>query len=145
MPTSSTSYDPISGEVRRLCPARQWMQLHLAHWMLHYRIDGIRMDSVNNVRNYDFVGEVTATARERWRQRWAHETGAGGADERFLVVGEELAVPLDLLRQGRLDGLWNETFKRGVRRAILGETADFAPGDFAASVHGLDRLPAAGL
>jgi 1,4-alpha-glucan branching enzyme len=130
-------YDPISGETRRLCPARQWMQLHLAHWMLHYRIDGVRMDSINNVRNYDFVGEVTAAARERWRQRWADETDAGGADERFLVVGEELAVPLALLQQGRLDGLWNETFKRGVRQAILGEAADFAPGDFAASVHGL--------
>jgi pullulanase len=131
------SYDPIGGEVRRLCPARQWMQLHLAHWLLHYRIDGIRIDSVNNVGNYDFVGEATAAVRERWLQRWAQETDAGGADERFLVVGEELAVPLDLLRQGRLDGLWNETFKRGVRQAILGEPADFAPGDFAASVHGL--------
>ncbi|HET9766486.1 MAG TPA: alpha amylase, partial [Thermoanaerobaculia bacterium] len=135
-------YDPIGGEVRRLCPARQWMQLHLTHWMLHYRIDGIRIDSVNNVRNYDFVGEATAAARECWLQRWADETDGGdvaeaGADEGFLVVGEELTVPLDLLRQGRLDGLWNETFKRGVRQAILGEPADFAPGDFAASVHGL--------
>jgi len=135
-------YDPIGGEVGRLCPARQWMQLHLAHWMLHYRIDGIRVDSVNNVRNYDFVGEMRDAARERWRERWADEAGdAAGeqaaADERFLVVGEELAVPLDLLRQRRLDGLWNETFKRGVRRVILGESADFAPGDFAASVHGL--------
>ena len=135
-------YDPMSGEVRRLCPARQWMQLHLAHWMLHYRIDGIRVDSVNNVGNYDFVGEMKDAARERWRQRWADAAGAlrddeAAGEERFLVVGEELAVPLDLLRQGRLDGLWNEIFKRGVRRVILGESADFAPGDFASSVHGL--------
>lgn len=135
-------YDPISGRVGSLCPARQWMQVHIAHWMRHYRIDGIRMDSVNNVRNYDFVGELKDAARERWRRRWTDEAGqqagdAGAADERFLVVGEELAVPLELLQQGRLDGLWNETFKRGVRRVILGEPADFAPGDFAASVHGL--------
>ncbi|HEV8239966.1 MAG TPA: alpha-amylase family glycosyl hydrolase [Thermoanaerobaculia bacterium] len=136
-------YDPISGAVGRFCPARQWMQLHVAHWMRHYRIDGIRMDSVNNVRNYDFVGELKDAARESWRQRWAEEAGEphagdmGVADERFLVVGEELAVPLDLLRQRRLDGLWNEIFKRGVRRVILGETADFAADDFAASVHGL--------
>ena len=29
-------------------------------------------------------------------------------------------MPLDLLRQGRLDGLWNEDFKRMVRNAVLG-------------------------
>jgi hypothetical protein len=43
------------------------------------------------------------------------------ADERLLVVGEDLAVPIDLVRQHRLDGLWNEEFKRMVRCAILGQ------------------------
>lgn len=130
-------YDPIGGEVRRLCPARQWMQLHLAHWMLHYRIDGIRVDSVNNVRSYDFLEEMKDATRARWRERAAEQgLDRGAADERFLVVGEELAVPLVLLEQQRLDGLWNEIFKRGVRRVILGEVADFAP-TFVQSVHRL--------
>src|SRR5207247_5513035 len=56
------SYDPLTGLTQRLCPARQWLKLHIAHWMLRYRIDGIRMDSVNNVRSYDFVQELTAGA-----------------------------------------------------------------------------------
>ncbi|HET9815150.1 MAG TPA: hypothetical protein VFQ33_05265, partial [Xanthobacteraceae bacterium] len=43
------------------------------------------------------------------------------ADARFLVVGEDLAVPIDLVRQHRLDGLWNEEFKRMLRCAILGQ------------------------
>ena len=30
-------------------------------------------------------------------------------------------MPLELLTQNRLDGLWNEPFKRMVRHAILGE------------------------
>jgi len=47
-----------------------------------------------------------------------------GADERFLVVGEELTLPLDLLRQQRLDGLWNDSFRALVRAAILGQNAD---------------------
>src|SRR5439155_18264282 len=40
---------------------------------------------------------------------------------KFLVVGEELSVPQELLRQNRLDGLWNENFKRMVRSAVLGQ------------------------
>jgi 1,4-alpha-glucan branching enzyme len=119
-------YDPISGETRTISPARQWMKLHLAHWMLHYRIDGIRLDSVNNVRNYDFVQEVTTLARSLWHERWEQEeTSAHGASERFLVAGEELSVPMALLDENRLDALWNETFKRGLRQALLGRPADF--------------------
>ena len=37
------------------------------------------------------------------------------------MVGEELAVPLELVTQHRLDGLWNEEFKRMLRSAILGQ------------------------
>ena len=109
-------YDPISGQDALVSPARQFMKTHLAHWVTFYRIDGIRVDSVNNIDNYDFVGELKDYARWLWRRR-------GGQDDRFLVVGEELSLPGALLHQGRLDGLWNEAFKRTVRCAILGQTA----------------------
>jgi len=46
-----------------------------------------------------------------------------GAEARFLVVGEELTLPAALLRQNRLDGLWNEDFQTRIRAAILGEGA----------------------
>src|SRR6185436_13902347 len=42
---------------------------------------------------------------------------------RFLVVGEELSVPLSLIQQNRLDGLWNEKFKQIIRQVILGKNA----------------------
>src|SRR5262249_21204532 len=51
----------------------------------------------------------------------------GGRDDAFIVVGEELSVPLDLVRQHRLDGLWNENFKRMIRNAILGHNDDKEP------------------
>ncbi|MGH2351773.1 MAG: alpha-amylase family glycosyl hydrolase, partial [Chloroflexota bacterium] len=113
-------YDPLSGERGPLFPARALMKAHIAHWMDHYRIDGLRLDSVNSIDNYDFVGEVRQFARARWRQR-------GGADDRFLVVGEELSVPSALLAQGRLDGLWNERFKQLARQVLLGRNADDEP------------------
>lgn len=118
-----SSYDPIAGGTAHLVPARQLMLAHMARWMHDFRVDGLRLDSVNNVANWDFLSSFTATARALWRERWHN---AAGADERFLVVGEDLSVPLDLVHQRRLDGLWNERFKRNVRAAILGHSADGA-------------------
>lgn len=106
-------YHPITGKKERLVPAREYMKLYLTHWMEYYRVDGWRLDSVNNVANYDFIQEFKETARSLWEKR-------GGSGDRFLVVGEELSVPLALLAQNRLDGLWNEKFKQIVRQVILG-------------------------
>ena len=125
---SLESYDPISGETKKLVPARALMTAHLARWMLDFRIDGIRMDSIPNIGNYDFVEEFKNSARHLWQLRWDEQGHArAGADERFLVVGEDLGVSLDWIRQNRLDGLWNEIFKRMVRSAILGQNDESEP------------------
>jgi len=122
------SYDPIEGRRGVLVPARQLMRAHLARWMLDFHIDGLRLDSVNTIMNYDFVQEFKDDARALWKARWREQGhDPGGADERFLVVGEELSEPLALLQQGRLDGLWHENFKRIVRQVILGRNVDFEP------------------
>ena len=122
------AYDPIAGGTARLVPARRLMLTCLARWMLDFRIDGIRIDSVPNIMNWDFVQEYKDLARAIWRSRWlAQGLLAQGADERFLVVGEDLAVPIDLLHQNRLDGLWNEEFKRMVRYAIMGQNDEKEP------------------
>ena len=114
-------YDPISGNAQSIVPARQWMKTFLVHWMMFYRADGVRMDSVANYNNWDFIQEFKDLAREIWRKRWREQNpDFVGADERFLVVGEELAVPLGLVQQNRLDGLWNENFKHLLRSVILG-------------------------
>jgi pullulanase len=123
-----SSYDPVSGSMKDMVPARQLMQAYLARWMVDFRIDGIRMDSIENIGNWDFVGEFKNHAREIWRSRWETENpDAAGADKRFLVVGEELAIPIALITQNRLDGLWNENFKRMVRSAILGQSDEKEP------------------
>jgi pullulanase len=115
------AYDPITGQSARLVPARQMMKAFITRWMLDFRIDGIRMDSIENVSNWDFIGEFKDLARQTWNDRWAKQGLGAGADERFLVVGEELSLPMDILAQHRLDGLWNERFKSLVRSAILGQ------------------------
>jgi pullulanase len=121
---SVATYDPVSGQVRALFPARQLMLTYLTRWMRDFRVDGVRMDSVENVANWDFVQSFKDLGRALYRQRWI-DVGlnpAAGADARFLVVGEELSLPSGLLRQNRLDGLWNEDFQTRIRAAILGES-----------------------
>jgi pullulanase len=116
-----TGYDPLSGAASAtLVPARAYLQTYLLRWMADFAVDGIRMDSINNIANWDFVQEFKDRARAAWQAR-------GGMDGTFLVVGEELSVPLALVRQRRLDGLWNEEFKRMARNAVLGRNDDKEP------------------
>jgi pullulanase len=109
-------YHPITGKCDRFVPAREYLKLYLIHWMSYYGVNGLRLDSVNNIGNYDFVQEFKDLARQIWLEK-------GGEGDRFLVVGEDLSVPLALVHQNRLDGLWNEHFKQILRRVILGKLA----------------------
>jgi pullulanase len=116
-----TTYDPISGQVKEISPARQHMLTFLTRWMQDFKIDGIRMDSVENVANWDFIEQFKDTAHEQFAKRYP----AAGADakNKFLVIGEELEMPRELLTQHRLDGLWNERFQIFMRAALIGENA----------------------
>jgi pullulanase len=124
-PRNRPSYDPLSGGIGGEAPARALMYTQIERWMRDFHIDGIRMDSVENVSNWDFVGAFKDRARDLFKKRWQSAGLApAGADERFLVVGEELSRPSGLLTQGRLDGLWNDGFRARIRAAILGQTND---------------------
>jgi pullulanase len=115
-------YDPVSGIQANVVPARQLMLTYLTRWMRDFRVDGIRMDSIENIASWDFVQAFKDRAHALFADRWAAEGLGAGSEERFLVVGEELWQPLDLLSQRRLDGLWNDRFRSLVRAAIVGES-----------------------
>jgi pullulanase len=114
-------YDPISGATRDgVYPARQFMLTYITRWMQDFHVDGIRMDSLENVANWDFIQAFKDYARQLFTARWV-EAGLGGdADAQMLVVGEELSDPLELITAGRVDGLWNYHFSGLVRSAVLG-------------------------
>jgi pullulanase len=122
------AYDPISGQVKPIAPARQLMFTYLTRWARDFHIDGIRMDSVENVANWDFVGDFKDLGHRLFQQRWnEQESDSTKASDHFLVVGEELSLAFDLLKQRRLDALWNDAFRVYVRAAIVGENADGEP------------------
>jgi pullulanase len=123
-----TAYDPVSGDVKPIAPARQLMLTYLTRWARDFHIDGVRMDSVENVANWDFIGEFKELGHRLFKERWNEQKlDPAKADEHFLVVGEELSLPFDLLNQRRLDALWNDAFRVYVRAAIVGENADGEP------------------
>jgi len=119
--SSSPLFDPITGNrISGLCPARRHMIAHLFYWMHFYHIDGLRLNSLNNFGSWDFIKDVRTETRRYWNQLASSFLSPAEANERFLVVGKELSVPKELL--SRIDGLWNEDFKRMVRRIILGQS-----------------------
>ena len=121
----ATTYDPITGTVSTFAPARNLHLVAQERWMNDFHIDGYRIDSVENVANWDFLRQFTDAARTRFRARCAtHGLSANDADARFLVVGEELSLPFDILSQSRITALWNDRFREWLRSAVLGIPAD---------------------
>ncbi|MDB9311492.1 alpha-amylase family glycosyl hydrolase [Spirulina sp. CS-785/01] len=115
-------YEPLTGERDRFVPGRELIKVAIAHWMEQYHIDGIRLDSVNNIANYDFIQEIRDFAHGHWQDQGKQSKTEHNPDH-FLVVGQDSNVSLSLIHQNRLDGLWNENFKQIVRQVILGENA----------------------
>ena len=121
-------YDPITGaNPAAVVPARAFLKLAVERWIRDFHVDGLRLDSIETVANWDFLGEY----RDHARATFAEVCGsAANAQDHFLVVGEELQVPLAILKQtadgqpgqNRLDALWNETWKQRIRAAILGQS-----------------------
>jgi pullulanase len=119
------AYDPLTGTAHDHFPARSFHLTALTRWMRDFHVDGLRLDSIETVANWDFVGSYAALGRELFRERWqAAGLPPGDADARFLTVGEELNLPLDILTQGRVDALWNDNFRKYLRAALLGNNAE---------------------
>ncbi len=112
-----SGYDPVSGSKTTLFPSRAFLKAYLFHWMTYYHVDGLRLDSVNNIKNFDFLQEVKDLSRAIWKDR-------GGRDDNFLVVGESIPIQQAMLEQKRLDSLWNEEFKNIVKPAVVGRNAE---------------------
>jgi 1,4-alpha-glucan branching enzyme len=127
------TYDPVTGDRGRHYPARRFLMTHIERWIRDFRVDGIRLDSVVNYKNWDFIKQFRNHARGVWLDHATNGPGAipaGQAEEaeaRFLVFAEELGMPGRLIRERYVDGLWNEYFKRLVRSAILGRNHESEP------------------
>jgi len=53
-------HDPVTGQSNQgypFVPARRFMMAHISHWIDFYHIDGIRIDNVAGIDNWDFLFE----------------------------------------------------------------------------------------
>lgn len=116
-------YSPTEGVRQDIYPSREFMKAMLRHWLGFYHIDGVRIDSVKTTGSWDFIEEFSRTGRKHWRKRCAaQQLSEVSADGRFIAVGEILDdhEEPELVRQHRADGVWNDSFKRRIRHALLG-------------------------
>lgn len=113
---NTNAYDPQSGNVRNVHPSWSFHQAHLTRWMSDFGVGGLRLDSVNNIGSYDFIKAYKEAAWSLYRSRYPSSSNA-----KFLVIGEELSVPLDMVTSGTLNALWNEPFQGRIRAALLGQ------------------------
>jgi 1,4-alpha-glucan branching enzyme len=118
-PEVTTSYDPETGKVTTVHPSWAFHKGHLHRWMTSFGVDGLRLDSINNIANYDFIKAYKESAWAIYNSRYSSPDPA-----KFLVIGEELSDPLDLITSGTLNALWNEPFQGRLRATILGESTD---------------------
>lgn len=119
-----TTYDPLTGNNQTFAPARNFHYLALKRWLRDFHIDGWRIDSVETVANWDFIGKVTDYGREDFRERCAAQgMSQDEADARFLSIGEELNQPMELIKQRRVTSMWNDKFRERLRAAVLGQNA----------------------
>ncbi|EJT72355.1 hypothetical protein GGTG_09221 [Gaeumannomyces tritici R3-111a-1] len=125
--TGDGGLDPTRGALR---PAWEFHKLALARWMTDFGVCSLRLDSVNNIGNWDFVRAYKERAWQLYRDRY----GSGARDDGFLVIGEELSMPLDMVRSGVLDALWNEPWQERARSLLLGEAGAHDGGSFEATV-----------
>jgi 1,4-alpha-glucan branching enzyme len=121
---SVKTYNPSTGYTESFCPSWEFHRTQLRHWMSDFHVDGLRLDSVNNIGNWDFIRTFSKDARDLFRKRY--KSSGDDPDGRFLVIAEELAVPLDMIKTGTIDALWNETFQGLLRASILGQSIDNA-------------------
>jgi len=115
---TTQTYDPESGTPQSVHPSWAFHRSHLARWMADFGVGGLRLDSVNNIGNYDFVHAFKSRAWELYNARY----GAVADPAKFLVVGEELSMPVaGMVHTGLLDALWNEPWQGRLRAALLAE------------------------
>ena len=117
---STDTYDPVTGkDEQSVCPASSFHLAHLKRWITYYKIDGLRLDSIENVANREFLKGIRDQAHNFFDE--LHQADPD-KEAIFLVVGEELSMPRELISDRPLDGFWNEQFKNRLRKVILGQT-----------------------
>lgn len=114
------TYDPESGSVGAVSPSWSFHRAHLARWMTDFGVGGLRLDSVNNIGSWDFVRSYKERAWELYNARY----GPAADPSKFLVIGEELSMPVTMIHQGVVNALWNEPWQGRLRAVLLGESCD---------------------
>ncbi len=91
-------------------PARRFIKSKVAHWIREFHFDGIRYDAVSQLRDREFLGELTDWTRD-----------LAGAKP-FFAIAECLPLDPALVGiNGPMDAWWREEFSQRVRSLLAGD------------------------
>ncbi|MBI3507603.1 MAG: malto-oligosyltrehalose trehalohydrolase [Proteobacteria bacterium] len=105
-------------------PVREFVLSNAAYWISEFRLDGLRLDSTDNVRDESpthVLAELSARAR------------AAAGRRRILLVAENESQEARLLASIEdggfgLDGVWNDDFHHAARVAMTGRREGYYSG-----------------
>lgn len=109
-----TTYDPKTGNTTSVYPAWAFHQAHLHRWMSDLGVGGLRLDSIPDIGDDNFLKSFNADAWNLYRSRYNKTV----SNDKFLVIGEELTDPVGLITNGSLNALWNQPFQDRLHAAI---------------------------
>ena len=85
--------DKFAGIVKDVNPSWAFHKAHVHRWISDFGVGGLRLDSVNNIANYEFVRSYKEHAIAVYQSKHNNPPSS-----KFLVIGEELSCPLDLIQ-----------------------------------------------
>lgn len=109
------TYDPKTGNITNVHPAWVFHQAHLHRWMSDLGVGGLRLDSIPDIGDDNFLKSFNVDAWNLYRSRYQNQTVS---NDKFIVIGEELTDPIGLITNGSLNALWNQPFQDRLHAAI---------------------------
>ncbi|RDI77753.1 hypothetical protein Vi05172_g12303 [Venturia inaequalis] len=108
------TYDPKTGNITNVNPAWAFHQAHLHRWMSDLGVGGLRLDSIPDIGDDNFLKSFNTDAWNLYRSRYNKTV----SNDKFIVIGEELTDPVGLITNGSLNALWNQPFQDRLHAAI---------------------------
>ena len=121
------TYDPVSGQPQKLVSPAAQLMLRVRHAMDARlpRPDGLRLDSVENIANWDFVQSFKDRGRDLFADRWAKARGNRWATPPPSPLGSSSSARSWSCRSGLPH---RQTARRTMERAVPGAHSRGHPG-----------------
>eukprot|EP00792_Barthelona_sp_PAP020_P005334 TRINITY_DN2606_c0_g1_i1.p1 TRINITY_DN2606_c0_g1~~TRINITY_DN2606_c0_g1_i1.p1 ORF type:complete len:499 (+),score=137.52 TRINITY_DN2606_c0_g1_i1:177-1673(+) len=102
----SVGYSPLDGRKKEQIPFQEFLISRLLVFTKYF--DGLLLEDVDEIDNWDFIERITKAVRQQWNQRCEHVLATFHHDAKFIVVADSKNDIIELIRQNRVDAVLHE-------------------------------------